>query len=76
MKKSQGSKKKSSEEKKENKISRRDALKKVGLFSTAAASLFLFSNQYRSCLYDDWYDYYDWYNYYSDWANWWNNPNP
>lgn len=56
------------------KISRRDALKKVGLFSTAVASLFLFINQ-GGCGYSDWDDYYD-YSDYGDWANWYNNPNP
>ncbi|MBN1272538.1 MAG: hypothetical protein JXB26_09730 [Candidatus Aminicenantes bacterium] len=56
------------------KISRREALKKVGLFSTAAASLFIFT-QWNGCWYDDWYNYSDWYDY-GDWANWWNNPTP
>lgn len=56
------------------KISRRSAIKKFGLFSSAIAGLFLFSGQ-RGCYYDDWADYWDWYNY-GDWGNWWNNPNP
>jgi len=54
------------------KISRRSAIKKFGLFSSAVASLFLFSGQ-RGCRYDDWADYWDWRNY-GDWVNWWNNP--